>query len=414
MQILTALLDGPVRILELSRKAGVAYSSTIQITKRFQRIGVLRIVRVRYRKTYVMLDAAFPGSAYLKRYLRAIRAQAPEPSRLSRSAVWHIWHKRVPRRPEKRTPAELFGSALRTRVLALIAVNGELTAKDIAESLGRNPMRMGPTLDVLVAIGLLERRSHRIRRTYRLSTAGAGADELRRLLRRMARVIPELDLGAVAIRSDADVRGNKNRPEMITDDGVPQRLSFLKPAQARVLARVATEPRTLREILERIDVHPESVRATVCHLLRTGVLASTPFAGARKISLNPEYSAFTEVRDVLCAAIGESPPQTIARVGPGTPTAIGYRRRLRILAALAVLGEGTEAQIMALASPRRRDSSVRSYLTLITRRMLIVRTAAGFRFAPTPLASATSRLMLRYSEVILNAADPAVRLQSEQ
>ncbi len=402
-QILRALVDGPVRLRELARRAGAGYRSTVDISRRLQRIGVVRVVRCKRKKTYALLDPGFPASKELKKYLCTLASAGDtgyEPVR----DVSHIWHRRSPRPVEPAHPELLFGSPIRTRTLALVAVQGELTVKEIAESLGEDSARLGDEMDFLVSIGLLERRRHRIRRTYSLPASRIGGTELRRLLRRMARAIPELDVGAHVLRVPGDVRGNKNREPTSTHNLVAQRLPFMTPAQARLLTFVAIKPRTVREMSTAFGVSWQSVRSTVHFLTRSGPICVTRPSRHFEVSLNPAFPAFVELRATLGAALGHAREEAAGGSQAGIPDVFGHALRFRVLAALAARGEADKREIIALASPRIKDSAIGQYLALLVRRMLITRTPRGYRFAPTQQAAAIARLMSRYSHLVLDTA----------
>jgi hypothetical protein len=375
----------------------VGYRSTTYIVDRLERVGAVRIARGRKRMTYVLLDPAFPASEALKRYL--VAAQPDRPA-FNGTRLRHVWHKRLPRRDGTATPELLFGTAARTRILAFAGVSQVFTAQDVCRSLGMAERLALPTLDFLVSIGLISCRRNRIRRAYSLARDTPGAAELRSLLRRLAHYVPRLDVRAHSLKTAPDIRGNRNYPPAFKDQSVRQKLPFMKPAQARLLGSVASGPLSSAAMARAFGVQCQTVRDTARRLERIGVLRISVGAAGLVASLNSDYPAAGELRALLLAATGTRAAVAVDKTG-GIPRAFGSPRRLRVMAALALLGEGDQGQIMNLASPG--DGYVRRVIALLARRLIVIRTDRGYQYAPTPLGMATRRLMMRFSHVLRSA-----------
>jgi hypothetical protein len=276
-RVLAALARGPLHVRALAREVCLGERGAWDVVERFRRMGV---VAKRDRPgSYVLaaLDPRFPGSDELRDLIAALH---PESALPADRPAWRRGLDAAPRGGDRF--ADLFGTAMRTRLLIVLALVGE-TTPDRARRLLRIRRRQA-LLDAvrrLRALGVVTWRHRGNDARIALDAEYTAHVPLRRLLLKLADESPTIGRAVAVSRVPAH---REPTPE--------ERLPFLRPAHARMLLDLRRGPLRVADLVERRGVTRATALATARALEACGLVVVAQKARHATVALNAARDDF--------------------------------------------------------------------------------------------------------------------------
>lgn len=181
-------VNGPLTVRELARLRVSDSSATFRAVSALSDCGlIVKRERAGGRK-YVSLNRAHHGARELRDLLTALDLEHPVARVTQARARWGL--------PTERDPQplivekQMFGSAIRSQILLLLAIVGEADEQQIARALAVRHNSVWSALLPLTRRNLVIDRRVGARRVLSLSESYKGAREFGRLLQRLASVMP--------------------------------------------------------------------------------------------------------------------------------------------------------------------------------------------------------------------------------
>jgi DNA-binding transcriptional ArsR family regulator len=192
-------VNGPLTVRELARLRESDSSATFRAVSALSKCGlVLKRQRAGGRK-YVSLHRAHQCARELRDLLTALDLGHPVARVTQARARWGLPAARGPQ--PLIVEKQMFGSAIRSQILVLLAIAGEADEQQIARALVVRHNSVWSALLPLTRCKLVVDRRIGARRVLSLSKGYTGAHEFQRLLRRLADVMPVYSAKATMIAS---------------------------------------------------------------------------------------------------------------------------------------------------------------------------------------------------------------------